>query len=160
METSPQWHVQLSDGRKFGPADMNTIVQWASQGRVPEEALLVSLDGEQTRSVLSQPEIKRILRAPPTMPSPIAARASTSTGLIPTANPKALSGYYCAVAGLIPFIGLPLAIAAIVLGIYGIRAWSADHAVKGIAHAWVAIILGLIDVAISVFLGFVIIWSM
>jgi len=149
MEPVTQWHVRLANGRQFGPADMCTIVQWALQGRVPEDALLVSLDGEQTRSVLSEPEIVRILRAPPTVPSAnIQQRPSIGApGLIPYSNPKALIGYYLSIGGLIPFLGLPLAIAAVICGLMGFKAWRADHAIKGSVHAWVAIILGGLEIA-------------
>lgn len=158
MESVTQWHVRLADGQQFGPADMPTVVQWALQGRVPEDALLVSLDGEQTRSVLSEPEIVRILRAPPTVPSVnIQQRASIGApGLIPYSNPKALIGYYLSIGGLIPLIGLPLAIAAVICGIMGFKAWRADHAIKGPVHAWVAIILGGLEV--SAYIVFVVVF--
>lgn len=63
-------------------------------------------------------------------------------GLIPTRNPQALVGYYCAIFGLVPLVGLPLSIAAVALGVSGLRRVRRDPNVRGTAHAWVAIVLG------------------
>lgn len=42
-------------------------------------------------------------------------------GLIPYKNPMALTGYYLSIFGLIPGLGIPLSLAAIVFGIIGLR---------------------------------------
>jgi hypothetical protein len=65
-------------------------------------------------------------------------------GWIPYQNKPALIGYYLAIFSLIPVIGLPLGIAALILGIVGFRAVRKNPAIRGVAHAWVAIILGLL----------------
>ena len=54
--------------------------------------------------------------------------------------------YYLGVFGLIPCLGIPLAIAAIVFGIMG-RSYVKQHPeAKGGTHAWAGIILGSLEV--------------
>jgi Domain of unknown function (DUF4190) len=66
--------------------------------------------------------------------------------LIPYKNPKALIAYYCGVFGLMPILGVPLAIAAVILGTLGLRYVKAHPTAKGTAHAIVGIVLGSISV--------------
>ncbi|HEX6987629.1 MAG TPA: GYF domain-containing protein [Planctomycetaceae bacterium] len=63
-------------------------------------------------------------------------------GLIPYKNAPALIAYYLAIFSLIPCLGLPLGVAAIVLGVLGLKKRKQNPAVSGAAHAWVGIILG------------------
>lgn len=84
--------------------------------------------------------------APPPPPSVASEGGDATGGIIPYKNPQALVGYYCGVFSLIPFLGLPLGIAAIPLGILGLRKSRARPAVRGAVHAWVAITLGVISV--------------
>lgn len=65
-------------------------------------------------------------------------------GLIPYKNPKALIAYYCGILGLLPVIGLPLSVAAIVLGILGLKARKQNPIIKGSVHAWIGIVLGMV----------------
>lgn len=66
-------------------------------------------------------------------------------GLIPYKNPMALLGYYVSVFGLIPCAGLILGPAAIVMGIMGLKYNKANPHTKGVAHAYVAIVLGSLE---------------
>ena len=77
-------------------------------------------------------------------------RADPTGGLIPLTNPPALIGYYCAVFGLIPCLGLPLSVAAVVLGFVGRSKHVRDPRVGGVAHAWVALILGGIELLVYI----------
>lgn len=80
--------------------------------------------------------------APPTQPVPIPAPVITGDathGIIPYKNPKALIAYYLAVASIVvPFAG----VAAIILGILGLRAYRRTPVIRGTAHAIVGIVLG------------------
>lgn len=62
--------------------------------------------------------------------------------MIPYKNPSALLSYYLGLFSLIPVIGLFLGVAAIVLGIRGIKHYKRQPQVRGIVHAWVGIITG------------------
>jgi hypothetical protein len=63
-------------------------------------------------------------------------------GLIPLKNSAALAAYYLGVFSLIPCIGLPLGITALILGISGVKYANKNPEAKGKVHAWVGIILG------------------
>jgi hypothetical protein len=146
MHTSMQFRVRSADGREFGPAPLSMVEQWAREGRIPIDGLLVSADGESVRSVLAEPSLRSILQAPPTVSTglqrPPSEESAAMSGLIPYKNPPALIDYYFAVAGLIPLLGSLFGLIAIILGVVGLRKRIKDPKVKGLAHAWVAIILG------------------
>jgi hypothetical protein len=61
---------------------------------------------------------------------------------MPTKNGPALAAYYLGVFSVIPFLGFPLGIAALILGIKGVRKAQEHPEVKGKVHAWVGIIAG------------------
>lgn len=65
-------------------------------------------------------------------------------GLIPYKNPPALIGYYLGYLGFLPLLGIPIAMAAIVLGFIGLRKRKKNPAVRGKGHALFAIIAGFI----------------
>jgi hypothetical protein len=93
-------------------------------------------------------------RVPPP-PPPIAPPASAGSGLeaiIPTRNPHALAAYYLGLFSLIPILGLPMGIAALVLGIKGARFARAYPGVHGTTHAWVGIICGGFWALVNVFI--------
>ena len=60
-------------------------------------------------------------------------------GVIPYKNPPALIAYYLGLFSGFPLIGLPLGIAAFVLGIIGLKKRRENPKVKGSAHAWIGI---------------------
>lgn len=139
------FHVHPPAGGSFGPATIEVIAQWAREGRVPREARIVGADGS---SVLAgeHPRLMAIVNAPPTVSGQLSRPVEQDEGgvsvIIPYKNGAALAGYYVSIAALIPVLGLVLGPVAIVLGVLGIRARSRNPAVHGLAHAWVAIILG------------------
>jgi len=65
-------------------------------------------------------------------------------GLIPYKNVPALVGYYLAVFALIPCVGIPLGIAAVVLGAIGLSRAKNHPEARGKVHAWFAIIFGAV----------------
>lgn len=109
-------------GRPLGPA---------GQGVGPEPAPGPAMAGSPPLSI-----------APP--PAPVTG--DDTGGIIPYKNGPALVGYYLGVFSLIPCLGLPLGIAAIPLGIAGLRKRRVQPVIKGGAHAWIAIVLGSISV--------------
>lgn len=64
------------------------------------------------------------------------------SGFIPAKNIPALVGYYLGVFSLIPVLGMPLGITAVILGILGINRVKANPSVKGKNHALTGIVLG------------------
>lgn len=94
--------------------------------------------------------------------SPAHVEGDATGGLIPYKNPSALWAYYLGILSGLPFIGLPIGIAAFVLGIMGLRAKSRNPIIKGSVHAavgigcggvfallWLVIIIGVIIALIS-----------
>jgi|WetSurMetagenome_2_1015567.scaffolds.fasta_scaffold851842_1 hypothetical protein len=75
-------------------------------------------------------------------PGYVVASDNTLGGLIPYKNARALWAYYLGVFSLIPFLGIPFGIAAMVLGIKGLHYVRLHPEAKGKAHAWIGIILG------------------
>ena len=73
---------------------------------------------------------------------PQATGGDSTGGVIPYKNPQALIAYYLGVFSLIPCLGIPLAVAALVLGVLGLRARKRNPEIKGSAHAWIGIIAG------------------
>jgi len=78
--------------------------------------------------------------------------------LIPTKNPFALAGYYCAVFSLIPCLGFILGPIAFVLGLLGLKAIRNDPRLPGKGHAHIGIWLGglvfLAHIALTVLIVF------
>ncbi len=147
-----EYRLRLSDDREFGPVPMETILQWARQGRVPRDVQLISQDDGVEYSVLDMPELARIVQAPPTESTGLRhPLPSSPSALIPRANPHALIGYYLAVASILLVFLAPV---AIVLGFIGLRKVKKNPAIKGTTHAWVAIIGGTL-----VIFGYVAIFS-
>ncbi len=148
MAEPATYMVRLSDSREFGPATIDLVVRWAQEGRVPPDATLVASESGDARSVRDVPELAAVIPAtPPTspappMPAPPQADAPLS-GVIPYRNPAALVGYYLGVFSFLPVLGVPLAIPAIILGIVGLVKRHRDPRRRGLAHAWLAIILGI-----------------
>lgn len=145
MSDTPGVTLQFSDGRTFGPAPMETIVEWARQGRIPVDARLS--DGSSPPILAGQHPLlsaHAVAASPPTQPGVMASAPTDSpiSGLIPYRNAPALVGYYISVGSLIPILGLILGPTAVILGIYGVKAYKNDNRRKGMAHAIVAISLG------------------
>jgi len=82
-----------------------------------------------------------ILHGPP-QAQYVAVDDGTLGGLIPHKNPCALWAYYLGVFSLIPCLGLPLGIAALVLGIKGLKFARQNPDTQGKVHAWIGIVLG------------------
>ncbi len=67
---------------------------------------------------------------------------NTMGGLIPYKNAQALWAYYLGIFSLIPCVGILLGIAALVLGVRGLKYARQHPAACGKVHAWIGIIFG------------------
>lgn len=63
---------------------------------------------------------------------------------IPVQNPLGLIAYYCGVFSLIPCVGVPLALVALILGILGGAHLASHPEAGGRIHASVGIVVGLL----------------
>lgn len=91
---------------------------------------------------------------PPPPPRPLSGAQSNQNDavsyIVPYRNPKALIAYYLSIFALLPLIGLPLAIGAIILGAQGLAYRRAHPESHGTAHAWVAIGLAIVSMLYNV----------
>ena len=71
--------------------------------------------------------------------SQVATTGDGTGGLIPFKNPKALIAYYLGIFSGLPLIGLPIGVAAFVLGIMGLRDRARNPIIKGSVHAGIGI---------------------
>jgi hypothetical protein len=130
--------VRLSNGQQHGPVPWETLKVWVHQNRIPADAILICQSTQQEQSVASFPDLAGL------------PRDDTTATLIPYRNMPALLGYYLGVFSLsacIPILGLVgigMGIAAVVLGIKGLRNANANPTAKGTVHAWIAIVCGTI----------------
>lgn len=87
-----------------------------------------------------------------------------ATGLeamIPTRNPSALTSYYLGIFSIIPCLAIPMGIAAVVLGLRGLKLFGEHPEVRGRTHAWVGIIAGGLFALVNlVGVGFAVISSL
>jgi F0F1-type ATP synthase membrane subunit c/vacuolar-type H+-ATPase subunit K len=82
-------------------------------------------------------------------------------GVIPYKNMPALLAYYIGIVSLLCcFVGLPVGIASIVLGILGLQKRARQPEVKGSVHAWIGIVCGVISTLGALFVLFAIIAGM
>ena len=75
--------------------------------------------------------------------------------MIPTKNPSALTAYYLGIFSIIPCLAIPMGIAAVVLGVRGLKLFQERPEVRGRTHAWVGIIAGgffaLVNIGVILF---------
>lgn len=77
--------------------------------------------------------------------------------IIPYKNGPALASYYLGIFSIVPCVGLLLGIAAVILGVIGLRRAKDHPEARGKAHAWTGIItggiFGLFNLAIVVLMA-------
>jgi hypothetical protein len=135
--------VRFPDGTSYGPAELPLLQQWAREGRLSGEAVLVPADGSPECKVGAIDALRVHVMAPPTVFTGLPQDGDDAMAtLIPYRNVPALAGYYVSIAALIPGIGLICGPLAFGLGIAGYRKSRRERRAKGAVHAWVAIVLG------------------
>ena len=131
--------VQNPDGTQHGPASIEQLKAWAQKGLLSSTSRLIPDGGGQPIAVAGFLPLQGYLDS----------QSDVLATLIPWRNSCALIGYYFGLLGIIPLVGCILSPVAIVLGILGILKWKKDHRSRGLVHAIVAIICGLIGLLIS-----------
>jgi hypothetical protein len=87
--------------------------------------------------------------APPYQGGP--GEGDATGGVIPYKNMPALLAYYLGIASLLCcFVGVPAGIVPVVLGIVGLQRRAANPAIRGSVHAWIGIVLGVVNILASV----------
>jgi hypothetical protein len=136
--------IRLPSGSEFKTASADVLVEWAQQRRIPADAMILQVDEPPVRAD-QHPLIKHLAVRPPTVQGAVTGTAISEPplgGLIPVNNSKALIGYYMGIGALVPLLGVIFAIAALTLGVLGLRDYAANPARRGRTHAIVAVVLG------------------
>lgn len=131
------------------PAWYDGISNWTTLRNVPGIVLVGQAPPAYTPPPLPASPTPPAPPAPPEPPALVQEGDGTG-GVIPYKNPHALISYYLGIVGLLPVIGLLAAIPAIILGISGLRRKKENPIIKGSAHAWIGIILGVISIGYHV----------
>ena len=132
------WYYDKS-GNEVGPVTPDEMRQRVADGTIVASTRVRREDSDWTTA----DRVPGLLEvAADVEPAP---RGDSTGGIIPYKNAPALIAYYLAVFSLIPCFGLPLGIAAIVLGIMGLKHRKANPEVSGTAHAWIGIVLGALS---------------
>jgi len=136
------------DGRQLGSFDIAQVNAKLRTGELPALGTLAWYPGQREWIALDRiPGVHVPLTPPqfgePSMQSSVPIATGDATGgIIPYKNPPALVGYYFGIASLIPVVGLVTGPIALVLGIIGLVRRAKQPAIRGAAHAWVAMIVG------------------
>ena len=147
-------HVSVS-GQQQGPHEVSEVNAMLADGSLPALSTLAWHEGLTEWVPLST--VPGILM-PGSPPAPHAAPgrpAAASPGssqeadvlrtVIPYKNPMALAAYYLGIFGMIPFLGVALALPALGLGIAGLVRRRRNPSLKGAVHAWVGVVLGILS---------------
>ena len=77
--------------------------------------------------------------------------SAVDRALLPVGRPvSAIAAGYCALFAILPGLGLPFAIAALVCGIVALKKINADSALSGKGRAWFGIIVGGFMTVVSI----------
>jgi hypothetical protein len=96
---------------------------WKCGVENPDQILICSRCGTDLSVVLAQTVVE----------------GDATGGIIPYKNPRALIAYYLGILSGLPLIGLPLGIAAFILGFQGLRDRRRNPVIKGSVHAGIGI---------------------
>jgi len=140
---------------RFGPFTVTDLNAKLRSGEIIGNGAMAWYEGCQAWIKIDRVPGVVMPYAPPSFGSTSALTSNSQQGdatggLIPYKNPMALTGYYLSIFGLIPVLGIPLAPAAIVLGIIGLARKKANPVIRGTVHAWVAIVLGALAVVAQI----------
>lgn len=97
----------------------------------------MSTNDDQSPYQFRSDSMQQPVRAQSGQQSPVEGDATG--GIIPYKNPKALIAYYLGILSGLPLIGIPVGLAALILGIMGLRDRSRNPVIKGSVHAAIGI---------------------
>lgn len=134
------------DQKVYGPITVGQLRQWIAEGRANEHTMICAEGTSEWRPLSAFPDF--VANPGPSTPaSRLTTQPKTSTSdavstVIPYRNMPALISYYLAVFSLIPCLGIPLGLAAVVLGVIGLKRAREKPEAKGKFHAWTGITIG------------------
>jgi hypothetical protein len=150
----------VSGGQQVGPYSLKQVNSAIAEGRIVADeyqAWHKGCDGWIPLAQIPGIHSAGLLPAGMTAPPPAPVQGDVTGGIVPYKNPPALLAYYFGIFGLIPFLGIPFAVAAIVFGILGLKRRRSAPVVRGQVHAWIGIVLGSLSILGHLILGAVLI---
>lgn len=134
------------DHQEYGPITPDQLKQWIAEGRASGQTMVQMEGTPGWRPLSTFPQLAAFLVSTAPLPPPISPSSDSAsdpvTTVIPYKNMPALISYYLAVFSLIPCLGIPLGLAALVLGVIGLKRAREHPEIRGKVHAWIGIILG------------------
>jgi len=133
------------DQKEYGPVTPQQVQEWIQQRRVNAQTMICSEGNNAWKPLGSFPEFSAALASPTPASPPVSASVEQDnpmSAVVPYKNPKALIAYYLGIFSLIPCIGIPLGIAAFILGVLGLKFLKTHPTAHGQVHAWIGIVLG------------------
>jgi len=127
------------DRQEYGPVTAEQLRHWIAEKRVNGQTLTRREQDSEWKPLSSWPELDMTSAAGPGTPVPTSDPIGT---VIPYRNMPALISYYLAVFSSIPCLGIPLGLAAVVLGLIGLKRARERPEARGRVHAWVGIVFG------------------
>lgn len=94
-----------------------------------------------------------IPQPPPVPPTPVENRGDATGGIIPYKNPHALTAYYLGIFSIFPVLGFFLGVAAIALGVSGLKQRKRNPVIRGSVHAWIGIVCGSLSVIVHLLIA-------
>jgi len=144
LSTTQTYIVKTVQGTEYGPADVNQLRIWAKEQRLNPTDSIHFLDGSPSIDAINCEQLASYFKGVTS-----SQNSDAIATLIPYKNKCALIGYYLGIVSLLPVIGLPFAIAALILGFLGLKHKNKHPESHGTAHAIVAIIGGISGLIIS-----------
>jgi TM2 domain-containing membrane protein YozV len=150
--------VKGSDGNFYGPADLTTLNQWAAEGRVLADTVLVDQVTQQQVTARDMPGLSHHFIGAPV--------ASGQTSYNPYQSPPSPSGTnyprgqytpYGGVAGP-PKSKVAAALLAFFVGVFGIHRFYLGHTGIGVAQLLITVVGGVVTCGLSVFVTSI--WSL
>lgn len=141
------YHIIGVDGKEYGPVSTGQLTQWLAENRVNGQTL-VREEGGNWKPLREHAAFASLPAAgqPPTMPGGVPPQPGSPSDavstIIPYRNAAALTAYYLAVFSVIPCLGALLGIAALVLGLRGLKFVKQYPDAKGTVHAWIGVVVG------------------
>jgi hypothetical protein len=133
-----KYKILGGDGQEYGPVSAAQIAEWIGENRV-ERKTPVFVEGARDWAFIENvPELAALFTQPPVL----SGRGNGLNAIVPYKNVRALLAYYLAVFSLIPILGAPLGLLALVLGAAGLRFQRKNPAAGGVVHAWIGIVVG------------------
>lgn len=152
IESTDMYSVQTTGDELFGPVDVNQLQIWVNERRIGPNDSILFHDGSPSVNAGNWAPLQEYFKG--------VKGDDTIATIIPYKNKCSLIGYYLGIFSIFPVLGLPMAIAALILGVKGLQYRKQNPQAHGKVHSIVAIIGGAIGLSINAFIWLGIVGAM